>query len=69
MSDRLLSERMKELESRGVVERHVDPGPPLRVAYGLTDMGRSLEPAVSELTVWARNWLREDTGRRAARAN
>jgi DNA-binding HxlR family transcriptional regulator len=57
MSDRLLSERLKELEARGVVERHVDPGPPVRVAYGLTDMGESLEPALRELKSWARAWL------------
>lgn len=68
MSDRLLSERMKELEARGVVERHVEPGPPVRVAYGLTDMGRSLEPVVLELTAWARQWLAGD-GSLANRAN
>jgi hypothetical protein len=34
---------MKELEARGVVTRHVDPGPPVKVMYELTDMGRSLE--------------------------
>ena len=57
LSDRLLSERMKELEARGVVERMVDSGPPVRVTYELTDMGRGLEPAVAELRLWARRWL------------
>ena len=57
LSDRLLSERMKELEARGVVERNVEPGPPVRVSYELTAMGRGLEPAVQELRVWARRWL------------
>jgi DNA-binding HxlR family transcriptional regulator len=57
LSDRLLSERMKELEARGVVDRHVDPGPPVRVTYALTAMGRSLEPALLELRDWARRWL------------
>ena len=57
LSDRLLSERMKELEAHGVVERTVVPGPPVRVEYGLTDMGRELEPALSELKSWARRWL------------
>ena len=38
LSDRLLSERMKELEARGIVERRVLPGPPVRVEYGLTEM-------------------------------
>jgi DNA-binding HxlR family transcriptional regulator len=57
LSDRLLSERMKELESRGVVSRTVRPGRPVRVEYELTEMGRALAPAVRELEAWARHWL------------
>ncbi len=57
LSDRLLSERMKELEARGVVVRTVRPGRPVRVEYELTEMGRALEPAVQELERWARQWL------------
>lgn len=57
LSDRLLSERMKELEARGVVERLVVAGPPVRVTYDLTPMGHSLEPAVSEIKAWAQQWL------------
>jgi DNA-binding HxlR family transcriptional regulator len=58
LSDRLLSERMKELEARGIVERTVHAGPPLRVEYELSRMGRELEPALSELHRWANRWLR-----------
>jgi DNA-binding HxlR family transcriptional regulator len=58
LSDRLLSERMKELESRGMVERRVIPGPPLRVEYELSQMGRDLKPALSELQHWANRWLK-----------
>jgi DNA-binding HxlR family transcriptional regulator len=61
LSDRLLSERMKELEARGMVERRVIPGPPLRVEYELSQMGRDLEPALSELHRWANRWLRRKT--------
>jgi len=57
LSDRLLSERMKELESRGIVERMVSSGPPVRVEYRLSQMGRELEPALSELQRWAKRWL------------
>ncbi len=57
LSDRLLSERMKELEARGVVRRTVRPGRPVRVEYTLTEMGRELAPAVRELERWARRWL------------
>src|ERR1700741_2240381 len=57
LSDRLLSERMKELEARGMVQRTVLPGPPLRVPYELSQMGSELEPALSEIQTWARRWL------------
>ena len=57
LSDRLLSERMKELEARGLVARDVASGPPVRVAYELTPMGRELAPALSEIRCWAQRWL------------
>ena len=57
LSDRLLSERMKELEGRGIVERTVIAGPPLRVQYELSEMGHELEPALAEIQSWARRWL------------
>ncbi|MDX6649073.1 MAG: hypothetical protein QOJ97_1024 [Solirubrobacteraceae bacterium] len=66
LSDRLLSERMKELEAWGLVERRVVDGPPTRVEYGLTVMGRELEPALSELKAWAQRWLDREAARAIA---
>lgn len=66
LSDRLLSERMKELEARGMVERRVLSGPPLRVEYQLSRMGQELEPALAELQHWANRWLRRKSGKRAS---
>jgi DNA-binding HxlR family transcriptional regulator len=60
LSDRLSSERMKELEARGVVERTVHPGPPVRVEYDLTRMGRALGPSLNALQAWAQEWLSGD---------
>jgi DNA-binding HxlR family transcriptional regulator len=57
LSDRLLSERMKELEARGIVERQVHAEAPVRVEYELTTMGRELEPALRELRRWALHYL------------
>ncbi|HWH44384.1 MAG TPA: helix-turn-helix domain-containing protein [Thermoleophilaceae bacterium] len=57
LSDRLLSERMKELEAEGIVERHVDGEGAVRVEYALTDKGRALEPAVRALKSWARTYI------------
>jgi DNA-binding HxlR family transcriptional regulator len=59
LSDRLLSARMKELEARGIVERTVHPGPPVRVEYSLSEMGRELGPTLDQLQDWAQRWLNE----------
>jgi DNA-binding HxlR family transcriptional regulator len=57
LSDRLLSERLKELESEGMVERQVLEGIPVRVQYLLTDKGMALGPALDSLKSWAQSWL------------
>ena len=57
LSDRLLSERLKELEAEGIVERHVHDDGPVRVEYALTAKGRALEPSLNGLKSWANSWL------------
>ena len=57
ISDRVLTERLRELETEGLVERLVDPGPPVRVSYRLTSRGRALEPVLAAVADWAESWL------------
>ncbi len=57
LSDRLLSERMKELEARGLVERRVVADTPARVEYELTEAGKELAPPLQELKSWSHRWL------------
>ena len=57
LSDRLLSERLKELEAEGIVARRLTGSGPGRVEYGLTAKGRALEPAVRALKDWAQSYL------------
>ena len=57
LSDRLLSERLKELEARGIVERRVNDGAPVRVEYELTERGRDLRDALAQLKAWGDRWL------------
>ena len=57
LSDRLLSERMKELERCRIVEREVTATSPIKVEYALTDRGRELEPALAEIKEWANRWM------------
>ena len=39
MGDRMLSERLKELEASGLIQRRVSAGPPVKVEYELTELG------------------------------
>ena len=57
LSDRLLSERLKELEAEGIVERRVEEDGSGHVQYALTPKGRALEPSVRALKSWAHAWL------------
>ncbi len=57
ISDRVLTERLRELESEGIVERLVDPGPPVRVSYRLTSRGHALEPVLAAVSQWAESWM------------
>jgi DNA-binding HxlR family transcriptional regulator len=65
ISDRMLSERLRELEVEGVIERAVVPETPVRVEYELTEKGRALEPVVRALAAWAERWV---TGEQPASA-
>jgi DNA-binding HxlR family transcriptional regulator len=57
ISDRMLSERLRELETEGIVTRAVIPATPVRVEYALTEKGRSLEDAIVAIAAWAETWL------------
>jgi len=57
LSDRVLSDRLRELESEGIVERIVYPQIPVRVEYRLTEKGRDLKPVVQSIHEWAEHWI------------
>jgi DNA-binding HxlR family transcriptional regulator len=57
ISDSMLSDRLGELTNAGLVIRTVDEGPPVSVAYELTDAGRGLLPALEQISRWAEEFL------------
>jgi DNA-binding HxlR family transcriptional regulator len=57
ITDRMLSERLRSLESEELVTRRVVPQSPVRVEYELTDKGRSLQRALQEISSWAERWI------------
>src|SRR3954468_14122802 len=57
ITDRMLSERLQELEQEGIVERTVVPDIPVRVEYALTKKGRALTSAMDAIGKWAETWI------------
>lgn len=57
VSDRVLVERLKELEKEGIVMRTVDPDATMRVAYALTDKGNAFNGVMNEVQLWADKWV------------
>ena len=61
ITDRMLSERLRELEEEAIVSRTVVPETPVRVEYSLTAKGRALAPALAALGSWAEKWVDADS--------
>ena len=57
ITDRMLSERLQELEHEGVVERVVVPDTPVRVEYSLTRKGKALAEAIDSISNWAEKYV------------
>jgi DNA-binding HxlR family transcriptional regulator len=57
ITDRMLSDRLQELEAEGIVARTVVPETPVRVEYALTKKGRSLVTAIDAIADWAHKWV------------
>ncbi|HEV3139813.1 MAG TPA: helix-turn-helix domain-containing protein [Vicinamibacterales bacterium] len=60
ITDRMLSERLQELEEEGIVERTVVPETPVRVEYALTKKGRALAGPIEAITEWAHKYMPAD---------
>jgi DNA-binding HxlR family transcriptional regulator len=57
-----LSARLKELERKGIIQRHVDPGPPVRVRYSLSARGEGFRQVAGAIERWGRE-LEQDRER------
>jgi len=57
MSDKMLTDRMKELEAAGILTRTVYPEMPVRIEYELTEKGHSLEEVIQSIQSWGENWM------------
>ena len=58
LSDRMLAERFKELESIDIIQREVYPETPVRIEYSLTHQGSDLKISMDEIQKWAEKWVK-----------
>jgi DNA-binding HxlR family transcriptional regulator len=57
LTDRMLSERLKELEREGIVARMVYNETPVRITYRLTPKGEALSDVMNAIAAWAHDWI------------
>jgi DNA-binding HxlR family transcriptional regulator len=69
ITDRMLSDRLQELETEGIVDRTVVPATPVRVEYSLTKKGRALASAFDAIADWAHKWTDEEPASRRRSAS
>jgi len=66
LSDRMLAQRLKELQAAGLVNRQVTPTMPVQVTYQLTQVGRELMASLQPLVRWGLRWHGEQDQERSA---
>lgn len=57
LSDRVLTERLKELEHEGIVEKNMLCPDKIKFTYRLTEKGEALAKATDGLKEWAEKWV------------
>lgn len=63
VTQKMLTQQLRELERDGLVFREVYPEVPPKVEYSLTDEGRSLEPLLQLMCKWGQKYSSETTCR------
>lgn len=61
ISGKVLSDRLKDLESQEIVHREVIPETPVIIEYSLTEKGRSMEPIIRDIEKWSQFWVKPET--------
>lgn len=59
VSQKMLTQTLRELERDGLVSRTVTPTVPVRVDYALTPLGRTLAPVIGALKTWSETHIEE----------
>ncbi|MGR6899486.1 winged helix-turn-helix transcriptional regulator [Rummeliibacillus sp. BSL5] len=60
ISGKVLSDRLKDLESQDIIKREVIPETPVIIEYSLTEKGQSMESILREIENWSQAWIKPD---------
>ena len=60
ISQKVLTENLRKMESDGIVKREVFPEVPPRVEYSLTDLGDSLRPVINSMSDWGTDYIKNN---------
>ncbi|MEQ6390582.1 helix-turn-helix domain-containing protein [Bacillaceae bacterium S4-13-58] len=61
ISGKVLSDRLKDMESQELVLRKVIPATPVIIEYSLTEKGHSMEPIIKAIENWSQDWVRQES--------
>lgn len=61
ISGKVLSDRLKDLEQQGIVNREVIPDTPVVIEYSLTEKGHSMEPILRTIENWSQEWVKSES--------
>lgn len=62
ITQKMLTQQLRELESDGLVHRKVYAQVPPRVEYALTELGESVMPVIHSLCAWGSEYARQMAG-------
>ena len=60
ISGKVLSDRLKDLESQEITQRLVYAETPVRIEYSLTEKGKALEPVLRSIEQWSQTWISKE---------
>lgn len=60
ISGKVLSDRLKDLESQDIIKREVIPETPVIIEYSLTEKGQSMESILKEIENWSQAWIKPE---------
>lgn len=56
ITQKMLTQQLRELEADGIVHREVYPQVPPKVEYSLTELGQTIMPVIKNLCLWGKKY-------------